>query len=352
MPWTVESSLLYQAVRNGFIVAGALLLAVGVGDMLAGHAKLGEYRAVVALAPAARAARSGRALPEGERGAGALRGGAGEARLLPAPLPGRAAARRDRCVAAGNRRVSPALAHAPCGAVERGIPLTSGPLASTSAQIARRGDARSRGERWRRLGVAGRGAGAGRRAQRSGRGDAAMQAVVELLARGLGLERAAVLARATPLVTGSSRLPRGAASACSAWRCATIRRTDHGAPSSRSPRRGRTGRPRAAGGAGRTAARRRRTERSRAACSPGSAPCSPRSASRTTASKARELLARADRLSVLGTLAAGIAHEIRNPLVSVRTFIELLPERLHDEEFRTAFRAAQRSPRSSASAAC
>jgi hypothetical protein len=52
MPWTVESSLLYQAVRNGFIVAGALLFAVGVGDMVAGRAKLREYRAVVALAPA------------------------------------------------------------------------------------------------------------------------------------------------------------------------------------------------------------------------------------------------------------------------------------------------------------
>jgi signal transduction histidine kinase len=54
--------------------------------------------------------------------------------------------------------------------------------------------------------------------------------------------------------------------------------------------------------------------------------------------RSHELLARADRLAVLGTLAAGIAHEIRNPLVSVRTFIELLPERLHDEEFRTEFR--------------
>jgi signal transduction histidine kinase len=54
--------------------------------------------------------------------------------------------------------------------------------------------------------------------------------------------------------------------------------------------------------------------------------------------RARELLARADRLAVLGTLAAGVAHEVRNPLVSVRTFIELLPERLHDEEFRTSFR--------------
>jgi signal transduction histidine kinase len=52
----------------------------------------------------------------------------------------------------------------------------------------------------------------------------------------------------------------------------------------------------------------------------------------------RELLARADRLSALGTLAAGLAHEIRNPLVSVRAFIELLPERLADDEFRTTFR--------------
>jgi signal transduction histidine kinase len=54
--------------------------------------------------------------------------------------------------------------------------------------------------------------------------------------------------------------------------------------------------------------------------------------------RAREHLERADRLSALGTLSAGVAHEIRNPLVSVRTFIQLLPERLGDEEFRTSFR--------------
>lgn len=52
----------------------------------------------------------------------------------------------------------------------------------------------------------------------------------------------------------------------------------------------------------------------------------------------RDRLAHADRLAAIGTLAAGVAHEIRNPLVSVRTFIQLLPERLHDEEFRTSFR--------------
>jgi signal transduction histidine kinase len=54
--------------------------------------------------------------------------------------------------------------------------------------------------------------------------------------------------------------------------------------------------------------------------------------------RCHELLARTDRLAALGTLAAGVAHEIRNPLVSVRTFIQLLPERLADDEFRTTFR--------------
>lgn len=54
--------------------------------------------------------------------------------------------------------------------------------------------------------------------------------------------------------------------------------------------------------------------------------------------RSRELLARSDRLATLGTLAAGLAHEIRNPLVSVRTFLQLLPERDQDEQFRTEFR--------------
>src|SRR5262249_30355450 len=48
----VEPSLPYRPVRSGFMVAGALLLAVGIGDMVAGRAKLREYRALVALAPA------------------------------------------------------------------------------------------------------------------------------------------------------------------------------------------------------------------------------------------------------------------------------------------------------------
>jgi two-component system NtrC family sensor kinase len=48
-------------------------------------------------------------------------------------------------------------------------------------------------------------------------------------------------------------------------------------------------------------------------------------------------LRRADRLSSLGLLTAGLAHEIRNPLVAIRTFTQLLPERYDDAEFREVF---------------
>ena len=50
------------------------------------------------------------------------------------------------------------------------------------------------------------------------------------------------------------------------------------------------------------------------------------------------MLERANRLSSLGMLAAGIAHEIRNPLVAVKTFLDLLPQRLDDREFLSHFR--------------
>jgi len=52
----------------------------------------------------------------------------------------------------------------------------------------------------------------------------------------------------------------------------------------------------------------------------------------------QQMVARASQLSAIGTLAAGIAHEIRNPLVAVQTFLQLLPERLDDDEFIHSFR--------------
>ncbi len=45
-----------------------------------------------------------------------------------------------------------------------------------------------------------------------------------------------------------------------------------------------------------------------------------------------------NKLVELGTIAAGIAHEIRNPLASIRTFAQLLPDKMNDPEFQTDFR--------------
>jgi two-component system, NtrC family, sensor kinase len=53
--------------------------------------------------------------------------------------------------------------------------------------------------------------------------------------------------------------------------------------------------------------------------------------------QSQNTLRRADRLSSLGLLTAGLAHEIRNPLVAIRTFTQLLPERYDDAEFREGF---------------
>jgi signal transduction histidine kinase len=53
----------------------------------------------------------------------------------------------------------------------------------------------------------------------------------------------------------------------------------------------------------------------------------------------QNIIRRADRLSSLGVLTAGLAHEIRNPLVAIRTFTQLLPERYQDKEFREEFQA-------------
>ncbi len=47
-----------------------------------------------------------------------------------------------------------------------------------------------------------------------------------------------------------------------------------------------------------------------------------------------------DRYKAVATLATGIAHELKNPLTSIKTFLEFFPERHGDPEFREQFQAA------------
>ena len=51
------------------------------------------------------------------------------------------------------------------------------------------------------------------------------------------------------------------------------------------------------------------------------------------------LLRRADRLRSLEAIAGGFAHEVRNPLTSISTFIQLVPSRHDDPAFMNAFSA-------------
>ena len=51
------------------------------------------------------------------------------------------------------------------------------------------------------------------------------------------------------------------------------------------------------------------------------------------------LLRRADRLRSLETIAGGFAHEVRNPLTSISTFIQLVPSRRDDSYFMDSFSA-------------
>jgi signal transduction histidine kinase len=45
-------------------------------------------------------------------------------------------------------------------------------------------------------------------------------------------------------------------------------------------------------------------------------------------------MARLDRLNLIGEMAAGIGHEIRNPLTTVRGFLQLLEEKQENDQYR------------------
>jgi signal transduction histidine kinase len=51
----------------------------------------------------------------------------------------------------------------------------------------------------------------------------------------------------------------------------------------------------------------------------------------------RDQLVQSEKLAALGTMAAGIAHEIRNPLTSLQLFVQMMAERFDDHEFREKF---------------
>lgn len=50
-----------------------------------------------------------------------------------------------------------------------------------------------------------------------------------------------------------------------------------------------------------------------------------------------EKLRQADRLAALGTLSAGLAHEIKNPLSAIKTFVQLLPQKIENPSFMGKF---------------
>jgi len=53
--------------------------------------------------------------------------------------------------------------------------------------------------------------------------------------------------------------------------------------------------------------------------------------------KSHALLSRTEKFAFLGNLAARLAHEIKNPMTAIETFLQMLPQKYDDKEFREDF---------------
>lgn len=49
--------------------------------------------------------------------------------------------------------------------------------------------------------------------------------------------------------------------------------------------------------------------------------------------KTEKLLRGLDKLSIMGELAAGVAHEVRNPLTSIKGFLQLIKNKSEDQQY-------------------
>lgn len=57
----------------------------------------------------------------------------------------------------------------------------------------------------------------------------------------------------------------------------------------------------------------------------------------TKEKKSNELLSQNDKMQSIGILSSGIAHEIRNPLTSIKMFVDILPDNSEDKSFIEQF---------------
>jgi len=57
----------------------------------------------------------------------------------------------------------------------------------------------------------------------------------------------------------------------------------------------------------------------------------------TEVKRMEERMRQTEKLASIGSMVSQLAHEIKNPLSSIRTFTELLPEKFQEEEFRKEF---------------